>query len=193
LRELSIDPRAEIGGDHLHEGLQGLVLSQRRGLGLEGCLTLGIENRLLLLLLQAADSGEGLQARQLARLSLLTEAAEEPTKACLGLLLRKPLLAVNAAQALLGPGKLPGRAERSLSGSGPGLLAQQPEARHGLAKLRAGAVELASLLAKHAAKLLLRAEALLGSLAHLLGQALLCCKLLPCRGLQELAIALACR
>jgi hypothetical protein len=70
-------------------------------------------------------------------------------------------------------------------------LAQQPEARHGLAKLRAGAVELASLLAKHAAKLLLRAEALLGSLAHLLGQALLCCKLLPCRGLQELAVALA--
>ena len=169
-----------------------MVLSQRRGLSLEGCLTLGIENRLLLLLLQAADAGEGLQTRQLARLSLLPKAAKEPAKACLGLLLGQALLAIDAAEALLGARKLSGRAESRLPCAHARLLPELPKTREGLAKLGACAVKGACLLPEDAAKLLLRTEALLGSLPHLLGQALLCCKLLPCRGLQELAVALTC-
>jgi len=144
-------------------------------------------------LLQAADSGEGLQARQLARLSLLAKATEEPTKACLGLLLGQALLAVNSAEALLSSSELPGRAESRLPCAHARLLPELPKTREGLAKLGACAVEGACLLPEDAAKLLLRTEALLGSLAHLLGQALLSCKLLPCRGLQELAVALTCR
>lgn len=107
------------------------------------------------------------------------------------MLLRKPLLAVEPTKGLLATSQDLARAERGLSSAGPSLLPKLPEPREGLAELGACAVELACLLPKDATKLLLRPEALLGRLAHLLSQTLLCCQLLPCRGLQELAVALA--
>jgi len=154
-------------------------LSQRRGLGLHSRLTLGVEDGLLLLLLHAACPGKRLNAGQLACLSLLPKAAQEAAVAGLCAKTLRTLLAVNAAKSLLCARKLSGRAERSLAGLHASLLPELPQAREGLAKLGASAVKLACLLSEHSAQLLLSSEALLGSLAHLLGQALLSCKLLP--------------
>ena len=75
MRELGVDPRAEASGHHAHEGLQGLVLGQRRRLRLHGRLTLRIKDRLLLLLLEGTSAAQSLNASQLARLGLLPEAA----------------------------------------------------------------------------------------------------------------------
>jgi len=124
---------------------------------------------------------------------LLPKAAEEPAKASLRLLLRKALLTVDAAEALLSTSQLSCGAERGLACAHAGLLPKLPQARKGLAELGACAVELACLLPEDAAKLLLRTKALLSGLAHLLSETLLGRKLLPCGGLEELAVALACR
>lgn len=161
-------------------------------MSLKGCLTLCVEDGLLLLLLQPADAGEGLQARQLASLSLLAKPAQESAVAGLCAQLLGALLAVHAAEGLLPTSQELARTERGLACAHACLLPKLTEAREGLAELGACAVELACLLPKDATKLLLRTEALLGSLAHLLGEALLGCKLLTSGGLEELAVALAC-
>ena len=73
----------------------------------------------------------------------MPKAAQESAIARLGLLLRKPLLAVEPAKGLLATSQDLARAERGLSGASPGLLPKLPEPRKGLAELGACAVELA--------------------------------------------------
>jgi hypothetical protein len=91
---------------------------------------------------------------------------------------------------LLGPSQLASGTERGLACAHACLLPKLAQARKGLAELGACPVELACLLPKDAAKLLLRPEALLSSLAHLLGKALLGCELLPGGRLKHLTVAL---
>lgn len=60
---------------------------------------------------------------------MLPKAAEEPAKACLSLLLRKALLAVDAAEGLLPTGQELARAERGLACAHARLLPKLTEAR----------------------------------------------------------------
>jgi len=173
------------------EGLDGLVLGQGRSLGLHGGLALGVEHGLLLLLLQGTGARERLDPGLLACLSLLPEAAQEAAKACLPGELLGALLAVDVAEGLLPCRELPGRAKRCLTSLGARCLPRLAETEQLLPELRVGAVELARLLPEHVAQLLTRRQGLLSALPEACGQGLLGAKLLPGRGLEELAVALA--
>jgi len=173
------------------EGLHSLVLGQGRSLGLHGGLALGVEHGLLLLLLQGTGARERLDPGQLPSLSLLTKAAQEAAKACLAGELLRTLLAVDVAEGLLACRKLPGRAKRCLTSLGAGCLTCLAETEQLLPELRVCAVELARLLPEQVAQLLTRRQGLLGALPEPCGQGLLGAKLLPGRGLEELAVALA--
>ena len=152
MRELGVDPRAEARRHHLHEGLQSLVLGQRRSLGLHSRLTLGVEDGLLLLLLKPASAAQGLNAGELARLCLLTEAAQEAAIAGACAKLLRALLAVEPAKGLLGTCQLARRSERGLAGThlSPGADLAEPKDR--LPSTRTGGVTLPCGLAKLASE-----------------------------------------
>jgi len=169
-----------------------LVLSKGRLLSLQRCLTLSVQNRLLLLLLQSTNAAKGRDICPNGLLRLLPQTGELLGRCLLGTELLETGLTKGTAESLLRTGNLPCGSEGLLACLLHGLLLGLPQASKGLTKLRACTVACLRLLAKDAAKLLLSTEALLCCLSHLLGQALLRCKLLPCGGLKKLAVALPC-
>lgn len=169
-----------------------MVLSQRCLLRLQRCLTLGVEDRLLLLLLQGANPAESTNVRADGLLGLLPQTSELLGGCLLRSQLLKTGLTVSAAKGLLSTGKLPCGSESLLACLHLRLLTCLPQTKERLPQLRARPIALLRLLAKHPAELLLSTKALLSCLPHLLSQLLLRTKLLACRGLEELAVALTC-
>lgn len=177
---------------HGDEGGQCLVLGQRCLLRLQRCLTLGVEERLLLLLLQSANPTESTNVCADGLLSLLPQASELLGGCLLCSQLLHPCLSVSAAKGLLSTSNLPCGSKSLLACLHLRLLTCLPQTKERLPQLRARPKALLRLLAKHPAELLLSTKALLSCLPHLLSQLLLRTKLLACRGLEELAVALTC-
>lgn len=169
-----------------------MVLGQRRLLGLQRCLTLSVQNRLLLLLLQGTNATESGHVLPNGLLRLLAQPGELLSRCLLGAKLLHPGLTIGAAEGLLRTGNLSCGSEGLLTCLHLRLLACLSQAKERLSQLRARPITLLRLLAKHPAKLLLSAQTLLCCLPHLLSQLLLSAKLLSSSRLKHLAVTLTC-